>query len=196
MAAAVERVNPSVFRDMVDRSVAIINDGGTADDGTQAIETAAAPLLAEAFKVLPDRQLLPTVRLITETARHIGTQDARMCQDWLTQRPGQPVPVITRLMTPEQRQAMLRWSADALITAADPRQRASSPTQEPPQFQAVLNRLQARLPRAQFAVLSGDAGATHAPATACAATIELFTEILRLPEREAGPLLRYMLNNP
>jgi len=52
------------------------------------------------------------------------------------------------------------------------------------------------LPRAQFAVLSGDAGATHAPATACAATIELFTEILRLPEREAGPLLRYMLNNP
>jgi hypothetical protein len=56
-----------------------------------------------------------------------------------------------------------------------------------------MRRLQARLPPAQSAVFDAPDGPSNAPAAVCAAVTELFSEILRLPERDAGALFRYTM---
>jgi hypothetical protein len=98
-------------------------------------------------------------------------------------------------LSAQQRDALAQAMALAITTDADPRQRRAPPPREPPQLRAVTARLETRLIRAQLAVFDDPWRATHAPANVCAAITELFFEILRLPEREAGPLLRFLLNN-
>lgn len=193
LGAALERVEPAVFRETVVASRDAMNDGGTDDDLASAIERRVSPIYARSLTVLPDRQLVATLRTTIETARRVGASDPRTCRDWLMHRSGQPIPLIGQHVTREQQAALLQTMADAIITAADPRQRATPPRQAPPQLDQVIRRLEARLPRGQMLLLETIDSPSHPPSVVCSLVIELYTEILRLPEREAGPLLRFML---
>jgi hypothetical protein len=136
-----------------------------------------------------------TMRTMMDTARQLGASDVRVCRDWLMHKPGQPIPVIAPYLTKQQLQVLLKSIADAVATAADPGQRTAVPSKEPAQLALVVRRLQSRLTPAQVAVFDNLDNPRHEPAVLCSAIVEMYREILRLPEREAGPLLRYLLIN-
>jgi hypothetical protein len=193
LGAALETANAGAFRDLASRLRAVHNDGGTVNDGIAAVERAVAPFFAESLKKLPDRQIVAAIRIIVDTARALGARDSRVCRDWLMRRPGEPLPDVAALLTQQQQQAFTQAMADVIVAAADPRQGAVPPQREPPQLQGVIRRLDARLPRGQMAFFNAPEGTQLPPAAVCTAVIELYMEILRLPEREAGPVLRFLL---
>ena len=86
-------------------------------------------------------------------------------------KPGQPIPVVAPYLTAQQLQAFMQSMADTVTTAADPRQRAAAPRQEPPQLALVVQRLQSRLAPAQLAVLGNMDSPGHAPAALCSAIV-------------------------
>lgn len=193
LGAALETANAGAFRDLASRLRAIHDDGGTVNDAMAVVERTVAPFFAESLKKLPDRQMVGAIRVIVDTARALGARDSRVCRDWLMRRPGEPLPDVAALLTQQQQQAFTQAMADVIVAAADPRQRAVPPQREPPQLQGVIRRLDARLPRGQMAFFSAPDGTQIPPGAVCTAVIELYTEILRLPEREAGPVLRFLL---
>jgi hypothetical protein len=193
--AALERVEPAVFRETAAVIRSIINDGGTEGDIASVVEHRILPIYRRSLPVLPDRQIVATTTTIIQTARLLGARDPRVCRDWLMHTPGQPVPVIDHLITREQHAALVQTMADAITTAADPRSRAAPPRQAPPHLNQVMRRLEARLPRGQMLLLDTIGSPSHPPNVVCSLVIELYAEILRLPERDAGPLLRFMLGS-
>lgn len=192
LAAAMERADPVAFREMVSGIRAALNDGGTEADVALVVEQQVAPIYNRSLPVLPDRQVISIVRIMMDVARRLGASDARVCRNWLMHRPGQPIPIIGPHITAQQQQALVQMMADALATAADPTQRTAAPLQEPPQLLQVFSRLESRLSPTQLAVFDNPDSSAHAPAAVCSAFIEMFSEIIRLPEREAGALLRYL----
>lgn len=193
LGAALERFDPSVFRETVQAIREGINDGWTEDEIAREVDRQVTPIYTRALPVLPDRQMVAIQRVIMETARQLSASDPRVCRNWLMHRPGQPVPLIGRHITREQNAALVQAMADAITTAADPRQRATTPREAPPQLDNVINRLDARLPPGHMRLFENIDSPSHPPNVVCSLVIELYTEILRLPEREAGPLLRFML---
>jgi hypothetical protein len=193
LGSALETGNAGAFRDLASRLRAIHNDGGTVNDAMVVVERTVAPFFAESLKKLPDRQIVAAIRIIVDTARALGARDSRVCRDWLMRRPGEPLPDVAALLTQQQQQAFTQAMADVIVAAADPRQRAVPPQREPPQLQGVIRRIDARLPQGQMAFFNAPEGTQLPPAAVCTAVIELYMEILRLPEREAGPVLRFLL---
>jgi hypothetical protein len=194
---ALERVEPAVFRQIVEESLGLKNDGGTEDDiYFNVFQRRVMPIYTRSSAALPNRQMVATFRTIIETARQIGDSDPRVCRDWLMQEAGRPIPSISPHISREQMAALDRTVADTITTAADPRQRATAPREEPPQLNLVFQRLEARLPREQMLIYDSLNSPSHPPNAVCSLVIQLYTEILRLPEREAGPLLRFLVSTP
>lgn len=194
LGLALEATDPGQFRRLATTLRDTVNDGGTDGDITALVERAVAPIYIRALAMLPDREVITTIRTVIDIARQIGARDAGTCRDWLMHRAGDRQPVITPHVTGAQAQALVRVMAEAVTIAADPALRTAAPRQAPPQLDLAFRRLSARLPHAQVAVLD-DLEGRHPPALVCTAITELFAEILRLPEREAGAVLRFLFAN-
>lgn len=193
LGTAIQRADPTIFRAIVEAMRESMNDGGTEADIASAVERRVTPVFTRSLSILPDHQMVATVATITQVARQLGASNPRICRDWLMHKAGQPIPLIAGHITSQQQTALIQTMADAIMVAADPRQRAASPRQPPPQLEQVFRRLEARLPRGQIQMLETIESPSHPPNIVCSLVVEFYSEILRLPEREAGPLLRFIL---
>lgn len=195
LGAALERVEPVAFRELAIATRETMNDGGTEGEIVSALERRMSPIYIRSLPLLQDRQMVTTIKTIIETARQLSASNPRLCRDWLMHKPGQPVPNIAQYISGQQQAALVQTMADVITAAADPRQRTAPPRQAPPQLDQVIRRLEARLPRGQLSILHTIESPSHSPNIICSLIVELYTEVLRLSERDAGSLLRFMLSN-
>lgn len=191
LGRAVEAVDPALFRRLAAGLRDLMNDGGTDDDWGAMLERTVAPLYRRLLPLQRDDVAVFLMQRRLELIRGLAAEHPELCRDWLLARGTDRTVFDIPALTAAQREALVQTMAEVLIAGADPQLRATPPPQAPPQFDTVRRRLGTRLPPAQMAVLDNPGG-PHAPATGCRAAIEMFTEALRLPEREAGPLLRHL----
>lgn len=194
LGQAVETANPAEFRRLATGLRNLMDDGGTEGDWGAMLERTVGPLYRQSLSQLRDDVVVFTTQRHLDAIRELAAQDAGLCRDWLLRRSPERTMFETPGLTTAHRVALFQVMAEVLIFGTNPALRAAPPAQAPPHLAAVYRLLAARLPRAQAMVLENLDGA-HPPALVCAAVTELFTEILRLPEREAGPVLRFLFAN-
>lgn len=192
LGRALEAMDHAAFRALVSALPRIVNDGGTEGDVALVVQGHVMPVFNRSVPVLPDRQIVSTMRTIRDVAWHLQAVDARLCRDWLMHKAGQPVPHFSPYLPASLRESLVQVMTDVLTTAADPQRRVPVSDGGALQLDLVLRRLAARLSPAEMAIFTQLDRPSHDPQALCAVFIAFYDEIFRLPDRQSGPLLRFL----